>query len=162
MEYYQEVIVALSASIMKNRVKHPLAEKSWWRHIRLVIKLRYIRNHASQIKSYYGTLWGSHGRSFRIHHEAPSGGEITMTWYLICSKSSLPCIPDEKLSWITIRKSWSLSDFHKKQQILIGELHMRVYNVIDRPLWHVANRVIISICAKQNVYTEKRIFTSDG
>jgi len=53
----------------KNRLKHPLAEKSWWRHIRLAISLRYIGNHAPQIKSYYGTLWGSHGRSFRIHHD---------------------------------------------------------------------------------------------
>jgi len=73
----------------KNRLKHPLAEKSWWCNIRLAIKLRYIGNHASQIKSYYGTLWGSHGPSFRIHHEklpeAPPGGEITMTWYLTCN-----------------------------------------------------------------------------
>jgi len=47
------------------------------------IKLRYIENHAAQINSYYGTLRGSHGRSFRVHHEkfpeAPPGGEITMT-----------------------------------------------------------------------------------
>jgi len=50
MEHYQEVMVALSESVKKNRVKHPLADKSWWRHIRLTIKLRYIRNFASQLK----------------------------------------------------------------------------------------------------------------
>jgi len=32
----------------------------------LAIKPRYIGNHASQIKSYYGTLSDSHGRCFRI------------------------------------------------------------------------------------------------
>jgi len=40
----------------KNRVKRPLAEKSRWRHIWLAIKPRYLGNHASQIKSYYGSL----------------------------------------------------------------------------------------------------------
>jgi len=37
-------------------------------------------------KSYYGTLSGSHGRSYRIRHgkspETPPGGKITMTSYL--------------------------------------------------------------------------------
>jgi len=98
--------------------KGPLAEKLRRRHIRLAIKPRYLRNHASQIKSYYWSLAGSNGRSFRIHHkkspEAPPGGEITMTWYLTCKISSEPCIPDKKILWITIRKSWSLSDFYKK------------------------------------------------
>jgi len=45
------------------------SEKSRWRHIRLAIKPRYFGNHASHIKSYYGTLLGSHSRSFRIRHE---------------------------------------------------------------------------------------------
>jgi len=46
---------------------------------------RYLENHASQINSYYGTLSGSHGRSFRIRQEktreAPLGGEKTMMSY---------------------------------------------------------------------------------
>jgi len=49
-ERYQEVILALSESVMKNRLKRPLAEKSRWRHIWLAIKPRYLGNHAFQIK----------------------------------------------------------------------------------------------------------------
>jgi len=43
--------------------------------------------------------------------EAPPGGGLTMTSYLVGNKASLsrkPCIPDEKLLWNTIMKSWSL------------------------------------------------------
>jgi len=69
VERYQEVMVALSETAMKNCLKRHLAEKSPWRHTRLAIKPRYLGNHALQIKSYYGTLSGSHGRSFRIRHE---------------------------------------------------------------------------------------------
>jgi len=90
MDCYQEVMVALPESIMKIRRKRPLAEKSRWRHIRLAIKPRYLRNHASQIQSCYGTLSGSFGRSFRIRHEksreTPPGGQIMMTSYLACKK----------------------------------------------------------------------------
>jgi len=50
MERYQEVMVALSESVMKNRVERPLAKKSRWHHIRLAIKIRYLGNHATQIK----------------------------------------------------------------------------------------------------------------
>jgi len=75
-------MVALSESIMKNRLKRSLAEKSRWRHNRLAIRPRYLGNHASQMKSYYGTLSGSRGRSFIIRQEnlpeAPPSGEITM------------------------------------------------------------------------------------
>jgi len=59
----------LSESVMENRLKRPLAGKSRLRHIRLATKPRYLENHGSQIKRYYGTLSGSHGRSFRIRHE---------------------------------------------------------------------------------------------
>jgi len=100
---------------MKNRLKHTIAEKSGWRHIRFEIKPRYLGNHASQRKRYYGTLSESHGRSSRIRHlkwpEAPPGGEITMTSYPACNKTSLsrkPCIPDNNLLWNVIRKSWAL------------------------------------------------------
>jgi len=100
---------------MKNRLKRPLAEKLPWRHVRLAIKPRHLGNHASQMKSYYGTQSGSHGRSFRIRHKkspgAPPGGEITMTSYPACNKTSLsrkPCIADKTLLWNAIRKSWSL------------------------------------------------------
>jgi len=72
--------IAFSDSVKKTCVKRCLAEKSRCRHIRLAIKPRYLGNHASQIKGYYGLLSESHGRSFRIRHEksreAPPGGEI--------------------------------------------------------------------------------------
>jgi len=49
-------------------------------------------------------LLGSHGRSFRIRHEnlpeAPPSGEISMTSYLACNKTSFsrkPRIPHKKL-----------------------------------------------------------------
>jgi len=77
--------VALSDSVNKTCVKRLLAEKSRWRPIRLAMKPSYLGNHASQMKSYYGTLSGGHGRSFRIRQEkspeAPPNGEITMTSY---------------------------------------------------------------------------------
>jgi len=60
-----------SDSENKTCVKCPLVglEESTRRHIRLAIKPRYLGNHASEIKSYYGTLFGSHGLSFRVRHE---------------------------------------------------------------------------------------------
>jgi len=79
-------------------------------------KPRYLGNHASQIKRFYGTLPGSHGRSFRIRHVkspvAPSGGEMTMTLYPACNKTSLsrkPYITYKKLLyiWITIFQNTS-------------------------------------------------------
>jgi len=64
-------------------------------------------------------LWnasGSRGRSFRIRHEkspeALPSGEITMTSYPPCNKTSLsrkPCIPDKKLIWNTISVSHGCS-----------------------------------------------------
>jgi len=115
MERYQEVMIAISESVMKNRLRHPIAEESRWPHIRLAIKPRYLGNHASQIKSYYGTLSGNHGHSFNIRQEksrgAPPGGKIMMTSYPACNKTSSsrkPCIPDTKLLWNAIWKSWSL------------------------------------------------------
>jgi len=85
-------MIAHSETVIKNGLKRPLAEKSRWRHIRLAIKPRNLGNHASQIKSYYWTLSGSHGRTFRIRHEksreAPPGVEITMTSYPACNKST--------------------------------------------------------------------------
>jgi len=78
---------------MKNRRKRPLAEKSRWRLIRLAIKPRYLGSCASQIKSCHGTLFGRHGPSFRIRHEklpkVPPSGEITMTSYPPCNKTTL-------------------------------------------------------------------------
>jgi len=46
MEHYEEVMVALSESIMTNFLKRHLAAKSRWRDILLKIKARI---HASQI-----------------------------------------------------------------------------------------------------------------
>jgi len=96
-------MVALLKSIIKNLLKRPLADKSQRR--------RYLGNHAYQKKSYYGTVSGSHGRSFRIHHEklreVPPGGEIMMTSYPACNKSLLsrkPCIADKHISQLVYIK----------------------------------------------------------
>jgi len=90
MNHDYETGVALSDSVNKTCVKTPLVEKSRWHHIRLAVKPRYLGNHASQIKSYNGTLSGNHGRSFRIRHEklpeVPPSGKITMTSYPACTK----------------------------------------------------------------------------
>jgi len=116
MKHDYETGVALSDSVNKTCLERPLAEKLQWRHFRLAINPRYLGNHGSQIKSYYGTLSGSNGRSFRIRHEkkpeTPPGGGITMTSYPVCNKTSLSrksCIPDTNLLWNAIRESWSLS-----------------------------------------------------
>jgi len=69
IERYQEVMVALSESVIKNRLKCLLAEKARWRPIRLAMKPRFLGNYASEMKSCYGTLSGSDGRSFRIRQE---------------------------------------------------------------------------------------------
>jgi len=69
-----------------------------------VIKPCYLENHTSQIKSYNGTLLGSHDHSFRIRQEnvraAPNRGGLTMTSYPVGNKTSLsrkPYIADKKL-----------------------------------------------------------------
>jgi len=68
---------------------------SYW----LGIKPRYLGNHESHIKCYYGSLFGSHAHSFRIRHEksplVPPSGGLTMTSYPVGNKASLsrkPCI----------------------------------------------------------------------
>jgi len=106
MERYLEVMVALTESVIKNRLKRILAEDGRLRHIWLAIKPHYLANHASQIKSYYGTLLGSPDHSYRIRHgkspETPPGSKITMTSYPACNKTSLsrkPCIRDKNLLW---------------------------------------------------------------
>jgi len=132
-------MVALSESVKKNLLKHPLADKSRWRHILLAIKPRYLRNHASQIKSYYGTLSGSHGRFFRIRHKklraVPPSGEIPMTSYPVGNETSLsrkPCIPDEKLLWNAIRKSWSLFLNFATMMVALSESIIKI--CLKRPL----------------------------
>jgi len=100
MNHDYETGVALSDSVYKTFVKSPLAEKSRWHHIQLAIKPSYLGNHASQIKkSYYGSLSGSHGLSFRNRHEkvraAPPGEGLTMMSYPASKKnlvSSEKCI----------------------------------------------------------------------
>jgi len=108
MNHDYETGVALLDSVSNTCVKRSLADKSQWRHIRFEIKPRYLGNHASQIKSYYGTLSGSHGHSFRIRHEkSPEtlpNGEITMTSYPVGNKTSLSqnhVSEIKKLLWIT-------------------------------------------------------------
>jgi len=134
MDYYQEVMLALSESVMNNHLKRPWAKKSWWRHIRLAIKPCYLRNHASQIQSCYGTLSGSHGRSFRIRHEksreAPSGDQITMTSYPACKKPRYLENHASQTKSYNESPSWSLGRlviFIKKNQILF----LKTYQFIN-------------------------------
>jgi len=79
-------------------------------------------------------LSGSHVLFFRIRLEklpkTTPCGNITMTSYPVCKTDSLswkPCIANKKLLWITIMKSWSLSNFYKKQQILIQKPYQFIY-----------------------------------
>jgi len=133
-------MVALSESVMNNRLKRPLAAKSRWCDILLAIKARNLENHVSQIKSYYGSLSESHGRSFRIRHEKspeslPSG-EIRMTSYPVGNKTSFSgktCIPDKNLLRNTMRKSWS--PFQMLLNVLFVEQSRldTVYRVLVRP-----------------------------
>jgi len=95
--------------------------------MRLAMKPRFLGNHASQMKSYYGTLSGSHGQTFRIRHEksreTPPGVDITMTSYPACNKSTFsrkPCIADKKLL-LTL----SFIIHHKKSPS--GEIMMMSY-----------------------------------
>jgi len=122
MERYHEVMVALSESVIKYRMRRPLSEKIRRRHIQLAIKLRYLGNHASQIKRLYGSLSRSHGRSFRNRREkvcaALPGGGLTMTSYPVGNTTSLslkPCLAAKKLLWITIMKSCMLRHFYKNK-----------------------------------------------
>jgi len=92
-------MVALSESVLKMHLQCPQAENWRWRHIRLA--------------NYYGTISGSHGRSFRIRHKdvraAPSGGGLTMTSYLVGNKTSLSRKHTSHIKFaITIKKLWSL------------------------------------------------------
>jgi len=113
MNHDYETGVALSDSVNKTCGNAPSGEITMTSYP-VDKKPRYLGNHAAHIKSYNGTLSGSHGRSFRIRHknspEAPPGGEMTMTSYPVWNKTSLfrkPCIPDKKLLWIIIGKSCS-------------------------------------------------------
>jgi len=110
-ERSMEIMVALLESVKKLCLKRPLVEKSRWRYIRLAVKSRYLGNHTSQIKSYYRTLSGSHGRSFRIRHkklsEAPPSGKIMITSYPVGNETLFSrklCIPDKKLLRNALRK----------------------------------------------------------
>jgi len=115
-------------------------------------KTGYLANHSSQLRSYYGTLSGSHGRSFRIRQEklreAPPNWEITMTSYPVCNKTSLslkPCMAAKQLLWNTIRKSWS--EYHKTFMIFVSD------KLIDPSLKHLShyNTTVTSWCKAWNV-----------
>jgi len=75
MEHYQKVMIALLESVMINRQKRPLADKSRWRHIRLAMKPRYLGNHASQ------------------------NTDKTLIWNTIRKSWSLFQIPSWKIAW---------------------------------------------------------------
>jgi len=86
MERYQEVMSLFQNRHEKVSAAPPgggLAMISY--PVGFAMKPHYLENHTSQIKSYYISLSGSYGRSFRICPEklraAPTDGEITMTSY---------------------------------------------------------------------------------
>jgi len=82
MERYQEVMVALLESGMKNLPEAPPSGEITMTSFPVGNETSLSRKPCIPDKSSYGTLSGSHGRSFRIRHEksreAPSGVEITM------------------------------------------------------------------------------------
>jgi len=134
-------MVALSESVMKNRLKRPQADKSRWRYIRLAMKPRYLGNHASQIKSYYRTLSGSHGCSFRIRYEnvpeAPPSGEIMITSNPVGNGNLLSrklCIPD-KSYWGTLSgsngRSFRICHENSPEAPPWGEITMTSYRVCN-------------------------------
>jgi len=143
IERYQEVTVALSESVIIYCLKRPLAEKSRWCHIWLALKPRYLGNHASQMKSYHGTLLGSHSPSFRIRHEklpeVPLSKKIMMTSFPACNQTSLarkPCIPDKTIPHGTLLGSHGPS-FRMRHNILhevpsSGEITMTSYPACNK------------------------------
>jgi len=117
---YQWIMIRKLGSLFQisstNLCEIPAAEKSRWRHIRFVIKPRYIsRKPCIADKT---LLWITIRKSWllfqnpskKVRAALPSG-QLKMTSYPAGNKTSLsrkPCIADKKLLWITIRKSWSL------------------------------------------------------
>jgi len=82
----------------------------------------------SQIKSYIGTLSGSHGRSFRIRHvesrEAPPGGGLTTTSYPVGNKTSFsrkPCMVAKKLHHLEVTIALSESVMKTCVQLSLAE-----------------------------------------
>jgi len=92
MVRYQEVMVALTESVMKNRLK-PHGGKITMTSYLACNKISLSRKPCIPEKSYYGTLSGSHGHSLRIRHEkspeVPPGGGLTMTSCPVGNKTSL-------------------------------------------------------------------------
>jgi len=133
--------VALSLFLDEKSRKAPLGEEiKMTSYSRLAIKPRYLGNHASPIKSCDASLSLSHGRLFRIRHEnsleSLLGGEIMMTSYPACNKTSLsrkPYIADKKLLWIIIMKSYGRSFRIRYEKVRAanpgGELTIMLYPV---------------------------------
>jgi len=103
-------------------------------------KPRYLENHASQIKSYFGSLSGSHARSFRIRPEAPLGEEIKMTSYLACNKNlviSETIHPREKVAMEHYQAVMvTLSESVMKNRVkrpLGGQITMTSYPACKKP-----------------------------
>jgi len=67
MNHDYETGVALSDSLNKKLCKTPPCGVITM--TLYAIKPRYLGNHASQIKSYYGSLSGSHGRNFKMGYK---------------------------------------------------------------------------------------------
>jgi len=130
----------------KSACSAPWFEDWRWRHIRLAIELHYLGNHASRIKSYSASLSGSQGRYFRIRNEksreALPGGEITMTSYPACNKTSLsrkPCIAEKSYYW-------SLSGSHGRSFRIRNENARAAYpgGGLTMTSYHVGNTISLS------------------
>jgi len=88
----------------------------WNCFISVLLQFYFNFRNGKKYAKYVNERWLWHwGRSLRFRQqnlcETPPVGEITMKLYLTCNKTSLsrkPCIPDTKLLWNAIRKSWSL------------------------------------------------------
>jgi len=79
MERYQEVMIALSESVRHDKVRAaPPGGEIKMSSYPVGNKTSFSRKPCIRDESYYGTLSGSHGRSFRIRyeksHEASPGG----------------------------------------------------------------------------------------
>jgi len=136
MDHYQEVMLALSESVMKNRLNRPLAVKSRWRHIWLAIKSLYLGTMQPRYKSYYWKAirmsWSLfQNPSWKNHLKSPPIREITMTSHPACNKTSLsqkPCIADKKV----------IMDHYQEVMVALSESVMKNHlkrHLAEKLLW---------------------------
>jgi len=134
IDHYQEVMVALLESVVKNRLKRPLVEKSRWRHIQLAIKPRYLGNSASQIKK---LVWCAIRKSWSIFQNPLWKNLMKRPWqknhddviYVVFHSMlmTLSCIYHWKMRELSLCCLTALSQF-------IGVSHWMACNWIQKSL----------------------------